>query len=91
MQFEIGLADVVAFVEVRSSNDNRSAAIAHELTQLGARVVSTFSDDVTHVVYKEGLKRTWNRANKRGVPMVSVSWLDRLVAYLLGFFLLING
>ena len=73
------IAGVVAFVEVRSSNDNRSAAIAHELSQLGAKVETTFSDEVTHVVYKEGLKRTWNRATKRGVPMVSVSWIDRLV------------
>ncbi|KAK3777565.1 hypothetical protein RRG08_021685 [Elysia crispata] len=70
------LKGVVAFVEVRSSNDNRSAAIAHELSQLGAKVETTFSDEVTHVVYKEGLKRTWNRATKRGVPMVSVSWID---------------
>ncbi|RUS75132.1 hypothetical protein EGW08_017116 [Elysia chlorotica] len=70
------LKGVVAFVEVRSSNDNRSAAIAHELSQLGAKVEPTFSDEVTHVVYKEGLKRTWNRATKRGVPMVSVSWID---------------
>ncbi|GFO36631.1 microcephalin-like [Plakobranchus ocellatus] len=74
--FTKSVPSVVAFVEVRSSNDNRSAAIAHELAQLGASVEPTFSDAVTHVVYKEGLKRTWIRASKRGVPMVSVSWLE---------------
>lgn len=50
------LKDVVAYVEVRSTNDNRSKAICRELVQLGAVVAKTFTDDVTHVVLKEGSK-----------------------------------
>ncbi|CAG5135109.1 unnamed protein product, partial [Candidula unifasciata] len=67
---------VVAYVEVRTGNDNRSAAIAQELRYLGAQVEPTFTDAVTHVVFKEGLKRTWNKAMKKKVHLVSVSWID---------------
>lgn len=70
--------DVVAYVEVRSTNDNRSKAICRELVQLGAVVAKTFTDDVTHVVLKEGSKRTINKATKKGVHLVSVLWVDRL-------------
>ncbi|KAL3867871.1 hypothetical protein ACJMK2_040717 [Sinanodonta woodiana] len=68
--------DVVAYVEVRSTNDNRSQAICKELESLGARVSKKFTDDVTHVIYKEGGKRTRNKAQKRGVPLVSVLWIE---------------
>lgn len=70
--------DVVTYVEVRSTNDNRSKAICRELVQLGAVVAKTFTDDVTHVVLKEGSKRTINKATKKGVHLVSVLWVDRL-------------
>ncbi|XP_061181623.1 microcephalin-like [Saccostrea echinata] len=70
------LKDVVAYVEVRSTNDNRSKAICRELVQLGAVVAKTFSNDVTHVVLKEGSKRTITKATKKGVHLVSVLWVD---------------
>lgn len=75
--FHLENTEVVAYVEVRSGNDNRSAAIAQELRHLGARVEPTFTDAVTHVVFKEGLRRTWIKALKRKVHLVSVSWIDR--------------
>ncbi|KAJ8306383.1 hypothetical protein KUTeg_016928, partial [Tegillarca granosa] len=61
---------VVAYVEVRSANDNRSSAIRKELEQLGA------VDIVTHVIFKEGSKRTKNKAKKMGIYLVSVLWVD---------------
>ncbi|XP_060083264.1 microcephalin-like [Ylistrum balloti] len=70
------LKDVVAYVEVRSTNDNRTKAICKELENLGAMIKKTFTDDVTHVVYKEGCKRTRTKAQKRGVYLVSVLWVD---------------
>ncbi|BFY99391.1 hypothetical protein BsWGS_02431 [Bradybaena similaris] len=76
MELHSVFKDVVAYVEVRSGNDNRSAAIAQELRHLGARVEPTFTDAVTHVVFKEGLRRTWIKALKRKVHLVSVSWID---------------
>ncbi|XP_069126699.1 LOW QUALITY PROTEIN: microcephalin-like [Argopecten irradians] len=70
------LKDVVAYVEVRSTNDNRTKAICKELENLGARIQKTFTDDVTHVVYKRGCKRTRTKAQKRDVFLVSVLWVD---------------
>ena len=71
------ISDVIAYVEVRTTNDNRSEAIRRELKQLGATVVKKFSNDVTHVVFKEGTNRTKTRAQKKGVHFVSVLWVDR--------------
>ena len=73
----------MAYVEVRSSNDNRSAAISQQLELLGAMTVTSLTPEVTHVVFKEGLKRTWNTAMRRNIPIVSVSWLER-------YFILVN-
>ncbi|XP_052256971.1 uncharacterized protein LOC127862060 [Dreissena polymorpha] len=70
------LKDVVAYAEVRTGNDNRSESVRRELEQLGATVVRKFEDNVTHVVFKEGSKRTLNKATKKGVHLVSVLWVE---------------
>jgi len=69
--------DVVAYVEARSGNDNRSGAISRELELLGATVEKKFTNDVTHVIFKAGSKMTQERARKRGIHLVSVLWVDR--------------
>ncbi|XP_046353576.2 uncharacterized protein LOC124133267 isoform X1 [Haliotis rufescens] len=70
------LKGVTAYVEVRTCNDNRSHAISSALRQLGAVVADKFTDDVTHVIYKEGLKRTRDKAIKKNIHLVSVLWVD---------------
>ncbi|XP_076441070.1 microcephalin-like [Babylonia areolata] len=70
------LKGVVAYVEVRTANDNRSAAVKWVLERMGAKVEEKFSDDVTHVIFKEGKKRTLDKAQKLGVHLVSVLWVD---------------
>ncbi|KAL5020553.1 hypothetical protein ScPMuIL_003445 [Solemya velum] len=70
------LKDVVAYVEVRSGRDNRSKAVCWVLEQLGAVVAKSFTDEVTHVIFKEGSKRTKNRAQKKKLHLVSVLWVD---------------
>lgn len=67
----------MAYVEVRTANDNRSASIQKVLERLGARVEQNFTDEVTHVIFKEGKKRTYDRAIKRKVHLVSVLWVER--------------
>ena len=69
--------DVVAYVEVRSQNENRSRCIIRELTQLGAEVVPKFTNEVTHVIFKDGKKATRDKAQKKGIHLVSVLWVDR--------------
>ena len=71
------LQGVVAYVEVRTTSDNRSRAIERELQSLGATICSNLAPEVTHVVFKDGKKSTRQRAEKRGLHLVSVLWLDR--------------
>lgn len=73
------MSDVIAYVEVRTTNDNRSEAIRKELENLGAMVTKKFTDDVTHVIFKEGSKRTKTKAMKNKCHLVSVLWVDRYV------------
>uniref|UniRef100_F6VGB2 Microcephalin n=1 Tax=Ornithorhynchus anatinus TaxID=9258 RepID=F6VGB2_ORNAN len=43
-----------------------------------SRTVSkTFNKHITHVVFKEGRQSTWNKAQKAGVKLVSVLWVDK--------------
>ena len=73
----LSIADVAAYVEVRTGAENRSKAIISKLRQLGATVVDKLSDEVTHVVWKGGKKSTVDRARKRNIPVVTVLWVDR--------------
>ncbi|XP_021572769.1 microcephalin [Carlito syrichta] len=44
---------------------------------MGAKVSKTFNKQVTHVVFKDGYQSTWNKAQKRGVKLVSVLWVEK--------------
>lgn len=44
---------------------------------MGAKVSKTFNKQVTHVVFKDGYQSTWEKAQKRGVKLVSVLWVDK--------------
>ena len=68
---------VVAYVDVRSDQDNRSEAIERQLLRLGATIVPKLSNDVTHVVFKDGRKLTCERAKRWNLHLVSVLWVER--------------
>ena len=68
-------SDVTAYVDVRTQDENRSDGIRSQLASLGATVVATFTNQVTHVIYKDGYKATLQKANKTGVHLVSVLWV----------------
>ncbi|CAH1772307.1 unnamed protein product [Owenia fusiformis] len=70
------LKDVNAYVEVRSVAENRSRAIMRELELLGANIMKKFSNEVTHVVFKDGKKSTRDKAIKKGMHLVNVLWVD---------------
>ncbi|XP_058380885.1 microcephalin isoform X4 [Diceros bicornis minor] len=40
-------------------------------------VSKTFNKQVTHVVFKDGYQSTWDKAQKRGVKLVSVLWVEK--------------
>ncbi|XP_028676311.2 microcephalin [Erpetoichthys calabaricus] len=72
------LTGVIAFVDVWSSkkNENYSKVFAEQLASLGATVSKTFNKQVTHVVFKDGHDSTWRKAQKSGVKLVSVLWVE---------------
>ena len=70
-------AGVVAYVEVRTKHDNHSTAVRQVLGKMGACIEDKLTNDVTHVIFKEGRKRTKERACKLGAHLVSVLWVDR--------------
>nr|XP_014349238.1 PREDICTED: microcephalin isoform X2 [Latimeria chalumnae] len=73
------LKDVVAFVEVWSSNrkENYSKTFMQQLQDMGAMVAKSFSKQVTHVVFKDGFQSTWKKAKNAGAKLVSVLWVER--------------
>uniref|UniRef100_A0A6I8PCV2 BRCT domain-containing protein n=1 Tax=Ornithorhynchus anatinus TaxID=9258 RepID=A0A6I8PCV2_ORNAN len=73
------LKDVVAYVEVWSSNraENHSETFINHLVRMGAKVSKIFNKHITHVVFKEGWQSTWNKAQKAGVKLVSILWVDK--------------
>ncbi|XP_059011855.1 microcephalin isoform X1 [Mustela lutreola] len=73
------LKDVVAYVEVWSVNgtENYSKTFTNQLEDMGAKVSKTFNKQVTHVVFKDGYQSTWDKAQKRGVKLVSVLWVEK--------------
>ncbi|NWI45575.1 MCPH1 protein, partial [Picathartes gymnocephalus] len=70
---------ISAFVEVWSSNrtENYSKTFEQQLLDLGARVSKTLNKHVTHVVFKDGRLTTWKKAQKMGVKIVSVLWVEK--------------
>ncbi|XP_053566347.1 microcephalin [Bombina bombina] len=75
------LKDVVAYVEVWSSNrtENYSKTFSQQLHNLGAKISKTFNKQVTHVVFKDGNQGTWAKAVKTGVKLVSVLWVEKCI------------
>ncbi|XP_044081687.1 uncharacterized protein LOC122890058 isoform X1 [Neovison vison] len=78
-RISVELEDVVAYVEVWSVNgtENYSKTFTDQLVDMGAKVSKTFNKQVTHVVFKDGYQSTWDKAQKRGVKLVSVLWVEK--------------
>ncbi|XP_051881038.1 microcephalin isoform X2 [Pristis pectinata] len=76
------LQGVVAFVDVWSSNktENYSKSFIEHLVDMGATVLKYFNKQVTHVIFKDGHESVWKKAQKTGVKLVSVLWVERCLA-----------
>uniref|UniRef100_A0A182ISB6 Microcephalin n=1 Tax=Anopheles atroparvus TaxID=41427 RepID=A0A182ISB6_ANOAO len=70
------LSNVCVYVEVRSGTDNRSDGIKEHVASLGARVNERLLKDTTHVIFKDGLLSTYQKAKKMNIPVVSVLWIE---------------
>ncbi|XP_042313367.1 microcephalin [Sceloporus undulatus] len=51
--------------------------IHKEMLLQGAKVSKNFNKQVTHVVFKDGFSSTWKRAQKAGIKLVSVLWVEK--------------
>ncbi|XP_048154083.1 microcephalin isoform X1 [Corvus hawaiiensis] len=73
------LKGISAFVEVWSSSrtENYSKTFEQQLLDMGAKVSKTLNKHVTHVVFKDGRLTTWKKAQKMGVKIVSVLWVEK--------------
>ncbi|GJQ76865.1 hypothetical protein Trydic_g15071 [Trypoxylus dichotomus] len=74
--FEQLLKGVVAYVEIMSNNIDRSAGAKSLMRAMGADIRSTITRDVTHVVFKDGTFRTYQKAKLLKVHVVSVLWIE---------------
>ncbi len=70
---------VVAYVDIRSPFGNPGNAIAERLSSLGAFVERTRSAFVTHVIFRNGDPMTKSWAEKRGISLVTPSWVKACV------------
>ncbi|NWW82511.1 MCPH1 protein, partial [Climacteris rufus] len=70
---------ISAFVDVWSSNrtENYSKTFEQQLLDMGAKVSKTLNKNVTHVVFKDGRLTTWKKAQRMGVKIVSVLWVEK--------------
>ncbi|NWT51457.1 MCPH1 protein, partial [Erythrocercus mccallii] len=70
---------ISAFVEVWSYNrtEDYSKTFEQQLLDMGAKVSKTLNKHVTHVVFKDGRLTTWKKAQKMGVKIVSVLWIEK--------------
>ncbi|XP_022174220.1 uncharacterized protein LOC111036501 [Myzus persicae] len=70
------LEGVVAFVDYKIDNDRSPSSIIHRLIELGAKVEKTFNKKVTHVIFCDGYRSTYNKAMKLNIPLVSARWIE---------------
>uniref|UniRef100_A0A8C8AYI0 Microcephalin 1 n=1 Tax=Otus sunia TaxID=257818 RepID=A0A8C8AYI0_9STRI len=57
--------------------ENYSKTFEQQLLDMGAKVSKTLNKHVTHVVFKDGHLATWRKAQKMGVKIVSVLWVEK--------------
>lgn len=81
LPFDQLLRGVVAYCEVRSNGQDRSAGIKTMMRAMGAIVCEQLNTGVTHIIFKDGLYSTFRKAQGLKVHLVSVLWLDAVRRY----------
>jgi hypothetical protein len=67
---------VTAYVEVKINEQDRSSCVRSRLISMGATITKRLSKRCTHVIFKDGLCSTYNKAKKLGLYIASVSWIE---------------
>lgn len=61
---------------MRTGEDNRTEGIKKVISSMGAKINDKLYKDTTHVIFKDGLQSTYNKAIRMGIPIVSILWID---------------
>ncbi|KAG5864625.1 hypothetical protein JTB14_038399 [Gonioctena quinquepunctata] len=70
------LEGVVAYIEIKSKQQDRSSGVKALVRSMGAAVEDHFSKEVTHVIFKDASFTTYQKANLMKVHLVSVLWVE---------------
>lgn len=76
LPFDKLLEGVIAYVEVKTKDGDRSEAVKSVVRAMGATVRDLFTKDVTHVIFKDGSFRTYQRAKMAKKHLVSLLWVE---------------
>ncbi|VVC30412.1 BRCT domain [Cinara cedri] len=69
------LKGVFAFVDYKLNGGCCNKGIQDQLFKLGAQVEKTFNLKVTHIVFRDGNPKTYDKAIERNIPLVSARWV----------------
>ncbi|XP_003244772.1 microcephalin isoform X1 [Acyrthosiphon pisum] len=67
---------VVAFIDYKIDNERCDSSFSERLINMGAKVEKTFNRKVTHVLFCDGYRSTYNKAVERNIPLVSARWME---------------
>uniref|UniRef100_U5ELM8 Putative cyclin-like f-box n=1 Tax=Corethrella appendiculata TaxID=1370023 RepID=U5ELM8_9DIPT len=70
------MKDICVYIEYRSESDNRTEGIKRIVGEMGAKVNDKLYRNTTHVIFKDGLVSTYQKAKKMNIPIVSILWID---------------
>jgi len=70
------LTGIVIFVDFRSENENRGNVLKKAASDLGATIADKLVSTVTHVIFKDGSRITYQKAKKAGLHILSAGWLE---------------
>ncbi|XP_074035088.1 microcephalin [Leptinotarsa decemlineata] len=74
--FDKILTGVVAFIDIKSKEGDRSSGVKAILRSMGATIAEHFNREVTHVIFKDGSFSTYQKANLLNIHLVSVLWIE---------------
>jgi hypothetical protein len=73
--------NVIAFLDIKlDDNTNAMQSMQKRLESLGGKVRKTFSSkDITHIIYKNGTKKNFEKYEESKIALVNPLWVDKCI------------
>ncbi|KAL0093747.1 hypothetical protein F4703DRAFT_1831295 [Phycomyces blakesleeanus] len=72
------LSGVIAYVDARTDDgDDVTESMERRVENLGAKTRKTFSDSITHLIFKNGSTNILRKARARNIFIVNLAWITR--------------